>query len=79
MDEVYEYSRLKQSMEMVGFSIDKQMKYALSYYQYYRIFFEWCLISFPVFPRLLSILSAVLHLGNIEFSKVSLVSQTLKV
>ncbi|GAB6028580.1 Unconventional myosin-IXAa, variant 2 [Chamberlinius hualienensis] len=46
VDEVYEFSRLKQSMEMVGFSIEKQ-------------------------KRLFAVLSAVLHLGNIEFLKKS--------
>lgn len=46
VDEAYELSRLKQSLEMVGFSTDKQ-------------------------SRVLSILAAVLHLGNVEFSKKS--------
>ncbi|KAG1704388.1 Unconventional myosin-IXb [Nymphon striatum] len=44
VDEAYEFLRLKQSMEMVGFSVEKQR-------------------------RLFSVLSAVLHLGNIEFVK----------
>ncbi|XP_023214421.1 unconventional myosin-IXa-like [Centruroides sculpturatus] len=46
VDEAYEFNRLKQSMEMVGFTPDKQ-------------------------KGLLGILSAVLHLGNVEFSKKS--------
>lgn len=41
-DERYEFSRLKQSMEMVGFSDTKQR-------------------------RVFSVLSAVLHIGNVEF------------
>ncbi|XP_064475014.1 unconventional myosin-IXa-like isoform X2 [Ornithodoros turicata] len=45
-DEAFEYMRLTQSMEMVGFSADKRKK-------------------------LIRVLSAVLHLGNIEFSKKS--------
>ncbi|XP_055956290.1 unconventional myosin-IXa isoform X3 [Patella vulgata] len=43
-DEKYEFARLKQSMEMVGFSPETQR-------------------------RIFSVLSAVLHLGNIEFKK----------
>lgn len=43
VDESYEFSRLKQSLEMVGFSAEKQR-------------------------RLFAVLSAVLLLGNIEFS-----------
>ncbi|ESP05442.1 hypothetical protein LOTGIDRAFT_102587 [Lottia gigantea] len=43
-DEKYEFARLKQSMEMVGFSPETQ-------------------------KRIFSVLSAVLHLGNIEFKK----------
>ncbi|EEC15052.1 myosin-IX, putative [Ixodes scapularis] len=43
-DEAFEYTRLMQSMEMVGFNLDKR-------------------------KRLIRVLSAVLHLGNIEFSK----------
>ena len=46
VDEAYEYSRLKQSLEMVGFTPDKHR-------------------------RLNSVLSAVLHLGNVEFVKKS--------
>lgn len=46
VDEAYELSRLKQSLEMVGFSTVKQR-------------------------RLMSILSAVLHLGNVEFARKS--------
>ncbi|RWS29857.1 unconventional myosin-IXa-like isoform X2 [Leptotrombidium deliense] len=45
-DEAYEFSRLKQSLEMVGFSADKQR-------------------------RLFAVLSAVLHIGNVEFVKKS--------
>ncbi|CAN8011626.1 unnamed protein product, partial [Ixodes pacificus] len=45
-DEAFEYTRLMQSMEMVGFNLDKR-------------------------KRLIRVLSAVLHLGNIEFSKKS--------
>lgn len=41
-DERYEFSRLKQSMEMVGFSVKKQR-------------------------QVFSVLSAVLHIGNVEF------------
>ncbi len=44
VDESYEFSRLQQSMEMVGFSPEKQF-------------------------RCFQVLSAVLHLGNVEFSK----------
>ncbi|CAI9731276.1 unconventional myosin-IXAa isoform X18 [Octopus vulgaris] len=44
VDEEHEFARLKQSMEMVGFSTERQ----------HRIF---------------SVLSAVLHLGNVEFKK----------
>ncbi|XP_015791886.1 unconventional myosin-IXa [Tetranychus urticae] len=46
VDEAYEFSRLKQSLEMVGFSREKQR-------------------------RLYAVLSAVLHLGNVEFTKKS--------
>lgn len=46
VDEAYELSRLKQSLEMVGFSNEKQ-------------------------KRLMALLAAVLHLGNVEFSKKS--------
>ncbi len=46
VDESYEFSRLQQSMEMVGFSPEKQ-------------------------NRCFQVLSAVLHLGNVEFSKKS--------
>uniref|UniRef100_T1JDE0 Unconventional myosin-IXb n=1 Tax=Strigamia maritima TaxID=126957 RepID=T1JDE0_STRMM len=45
-DESYEFQRLKQSMEMVGFSAEKQ-------------------------KRLFCVLSALLHLGNVEFMKKS--------
>ncbi|KAH9513297.1 Unconventional myosin-IXa [Bulinus truncatus] len=44
VDEEHEFSRLKQSMEMVGFSPETQRK-------------------------IFSVLSAVLHLGNVEFKK----------
>lgn len=46
VDEAYEYSRLKQSLEMVGFTNEKH-------------------------KRLNSVISAVLHIGNIEFTKKS--------
>ena len=46
VDEAYEYSRLKQSLEMVGFTNEKH-------------------------KRLNSVISAVLHLGNVEFTKKS--------
>ena len=42
IDERYEFSRLKQSMEMVGFSYTKQQ-------------------------RVFNVLSAVMHIGNVEF------------
>ncbi|BFZ01247.1 hypothetical protein BsWGS_04286 [Bradybaena similaris] len=44
VDEKYEFARLKQSMEMVGFSHETQRK-------------------------IFSVLSAVLHLGNVDFKK----------
>ena len=46
VDESYEFARLQQSMEMVGFSPEKQ-------------------------HRCFRVLSAVLHLGNVQFSKKS--------
>lgn len=46
MDEAYEYSRLKQSLEMVKITNEKH-------------------------KRVNSVISAVLHLGNIEFTKKS--------
>ncbi|XP_013418061.1 LOW QUALITY PROTEIN: unconventional myosin-IXa-like [Lingula anatina] len=46
VDEAHEFARLKQSMEIVGFSTETQR-------------------------RVFSVLSAVLHLGNIEFKKKS--------
>ena len=45
MDEGHEFVRLKQSMEMVGFSSETQR-------------------------RIFSVLTAVLHLGNVEYKKV---------
>ncbi|XP_071844516.1 unconventional myosin-IXb-like isoform X6 [Apostichopus japonicus] len=44
VDEEYEFSRLKQSMEMVGFSVETKR-------------------------RIFCVLSAVLHIGNIQFKK----------
>lgn len=46
VDEVHELSRLKQSLEMVGFSAEKQR-------------------------RVMALLAAVLHVGNVQFSKKS--------
>ncbi|CAG2167007.1 unnamed protein product, partial [Oppiella nova] len=46
VDEAYEFARLQQSMEMVGFSPEKQ-------------------------HRCFRVLSAVLHLGNVQFAKKS--------
>ncbi|XP_064649169.1 unconventional myosin-IXb-like isoform X22 [Lineus longissimus] len=46
VDEAHEFERLKQSMEMVGFSTETQR-------------------------RLFSVLSAVLHIGNVQFKKKS--------
>ena len=45
VDEGHEFVRLKQSMEMVGFSSETQR-------------------------RIFSVLTAVLHLGNVEYKKV---------
>ncbi len=46
VDEAHEFVRLKQSMEMVGFSSETQR-------------------------RIFSVLTAVLHLGNVQYKKVT--------